>query len=391
MKNLVLKKITVAMLSGVLGISMFSGCGNANNSASDTSAVSGTSSASTSSSSSSSQEGDTEYEIKDGDFSLEECVKLPVYKGLKLTKTVYTVSDEYLDDYVSSLAGTVEVSDENAKVEEGNIVDIAYEGKIDGETFDGGSSDSYDLTIGSNTFIDGFEDGVIGMKKGEEKDLNLKFPDDYSASDYAGKDVVFHVTVNAIKTPEVQDDAWAETYSNGEYKTMAELRENIRGTIEENLDSNAEQTLKNDAWADVHNKTDFIILPQKYVDLGKELFLTLMETEAQTYGYSSTEEYFEAAGVDDASIEEYKQNYGESYAKSRLIAESILKAENIATDGDEVNAVYEELAESYGISVDEVMEQYGETRAYLYAICSVANDKIVEHADITEETEEYNG
>ena len=387
MKNSVIKRITVVMLSGVLGASLLVGCANKQSADGSSTSLS----ASSTTSSSSVQEGDNDYEIKDGDFSLAECVKLPEYKGMKLTKTVYEVSDEYVDTYIESLAQDVEVSDENATVEEGNTVDIAYEGKIDGETFDGGSSDSYDLIIGSNTFIDGFEDGLIGMKKGEEKDLNLKFPDDYSSSDYAGKDVVFHVTVNAIKTKEVQDDAWAESYSDGEYKTMKELREYIRSNIEENLASNAEQTLKSDAWTNVHNGTDFIILPQKYIDLGQELFLTLMETEAQTYGYSSADEYFEDAGVDDDDIEEYKQNYGISYAKSRLVAESILEAENIATDGDEINAVYDELAENYGITVDEMLEQYGETRAYLYAICSVANDKIVEYADITEKVEEYNG
>ena len=389
MKNSVIKSITIAMVSGTLGISMLAGCGSTSSSSSSTSSVSDASSAS--STSSSSQEGDTEYEIKDGDFTLDECIKLPEYKGLKLTKTVYTVSDEYLDTYVKSLAENVEVSDENAKVEEGNIVDIAYEGTIDGETFSGGSSDSYDLTIGSNTFIDGFEDGLIGMKKGEEKDLNLKFPDDYQVSDYAGKDVVFHVTINAIKTPEVQDDAWAEEYSDGEYKTMDELREHLRSDIKENLETSAEETLKNDAWADVYNKTDFIILPQKYIDKGRELFASIIESEAETYGYSTAEEYFEAAGLDEDQIEEYKQTYGESYAKSSLLSEAIFEAENIELDGKEVNAVYDDLAESYGISVDELMEQYGETRAYIYAICRVANDKIVEYADITEETEEYNG
>ncbi len=396
MKNSTVKKITAVMLSGILGMTMLAGCGDSGSSTSSTSSASSTSSTSetsaadASSTSSTSQEGDTDYEIKDGNFSLEECVKIPEYKGLELTKTVYTY-DDYVKYYIISLAETSEATDENTTVEKGYTVNIAYEGKIDGETFDGGSSDSYDLMIGSHSFIDGFEDGLVGMKKGEETDLNLKFPDDYSSTDVAGKDVVFHVTINSISVPETQDDAWVESYTDGEYTTMDDYREYLSNTVKESLESSSESALKNEAWSAVYNETDFIILPQSYIDQGGELFVSNVESQAETYGYSSVDEYYEAAGVSEDDVEEYKQEYAESYAKSRLMAEAVLDAEGIATDGDEINAMYDQLAQDNNMTLDELKEQYTEAYVYLYAVCTTVNDKLIEYANVTEKTEEYNG
>ena len=122
-------------------------------------------------------------------------------------KEVEQVTDD--DVQTAIMAETaVTMDDPDATVQKGDTADIAYVGKVDGKEFDGGSSDSYNLVIGSGTFIDGFEDGVIGMKTGETKDLNLKFPDSYQSTDLAGKDVVFTVTVNAFTRPAENIDGW---------------------------------------------------------------------------------------------------------------------------------------------------------------------------------------
>lgn len=317
---------------------------------------------------------------------------LPEYKGIELTKTNYTVSDGYVDQYFESLATTEEVEDEDAVVESGDIVNIAYEGTMDGEVFDGGSSDSYDLEIGSGTFIDGFEDGLIGLKKGEETDLSLQFPDPYENNpDYAGKDVVFHVTVNSISRYAEQDDDWVNTYTSGEYTSVDDFKAYLKESIESSLASNSESAVMNEAWTTVFNDTDFVKLMQSYIDDGKEQYDITLATEAATYGYESADEYIEASGITEEDAETYKENYAVSYAKSVIFAEAILEAEGIAADSDEVNAKYDELEEQNDTTIEELQEQYGEKYIYMYAVCAVANEIIADNADITETTEEYTG
>ena len=125
-------------------------------------------------------------------INLGDFVELGDYKGVDVTVTKAEVTDEMVDQYIQSVLDSNKNKEEvDRAVKDGDVVDIKYVGKKDGVEFDGGSSDSYELTIGSNTFIDGFEDGVIGMKKDETKELNLTFPEDYSNTDLAGADVVF--------------------------------------------------------------------------------------------------------------------------------------------------------------------------------------------------------
>lgn len=400
-EKIIMKKKAILITLGIFCLSAFAGCSGetADTSAESSSSVSGSSSvsessqgssASDSSSESASTSEEKEYEIISGDFTLEDCIVLPEYKGLELTNTVYVASEDYVDSYIETLAETQELTDADAEVQTGDTVNIAFEGKIDGETFDGGSSDSYDLTIGSGRFIDGFEDGLIGMKKGDETDLDLVFPEDYGNEEFNGKPVVFHVVINSISRPVEQDDAWVNEYTDGEFTTMKDFRADIEQQLNESLAANAKTTLYNNAWAEVYDNTEFLAAPEAYIAEGKEVFVSNAEAEAQSYGFASAEEYFEAAGLTGTDLSDYEQEYGESYALTRIMAEAILDAEGISTDGAEVNEVYEGLADSYGITLDELMEQYGESRTYLYAICTVANEVVVDYANVTEETEEYN-
>ncbi len=330
---------------------------------------------------------DAEYEIITGEYTLDECIELPEYSSIELTRTVYNISDEYIESYINSLADTEPVDDENAVVEEGDIANIAYEGTIDGETFDGGSSDSYDLTIGSGLFIDGFEDGLIGLKAGEETDLELVFPEDYYYTDYAGKEVVFHVTINSISRTIPQDDAWVSEYTAGEYETMEDYREYMKEYLEQIYSEQSESTLLSEAWEAVVDGTAFLKIPQSYLETGSSIYYITVEQEAEFYGYTSVEDYLDAMGVSDEVYDASMADYCDSYAKERLIGETILNIEGIALDGEEINSFYEEVAQVYGISIDELFEQIDENILYLYAVCTVANDVIVEYASISETTE----
>ena len=205
-------KLGVACLGVAL---LLCACGKGSANSTDTAAGSETESAAQSASESASE---TETETEDTnayayDYDVESLVKLGDYKGLTYTETDTSVSDEEVESQINSTL-TAHATPEQIKdraVEDGDTVNIDYEGKIDGETFEGGTASGASLTIGSDSFIDGFEDGLIGVKPGEKKTLNLKFPDDYKTNpDLAGKAVVFDVTVNYIEgddiVPELTDD-----------------------------------------------------------------------------------------------------------------------------------------------------------------------------------------
>lgn len=400
-----MKRITAILLTGVMIASVLSGCSSTSSeststseassvsSGTSTSEASSTSSSSSteSSSSSSSSSSDDEYEIITGDFTLDECVTLPDYKGVELTKTVYDVTEDYARQYVRSYMDTEEVTDADATVEDGDVVNIAYEGTIDGETFDGGSSDSYDLEIGSGLFIDGFEEGLIGLKAGEEIDLDLTFPDDYYETTLAGQAVSFHVTVNSISRYPELTDAWVEEYTSGEYTTVDDFVAYTLETLQESYESTSESDLYEDAWDAVYGEADFMKLPQEYIDNGEAAFDVLMELEATNYGYESAMDYLTAFGYSEEEAEEYmdssRTSYGENYAMNIIFAEALLEAEGIDTDGDKVNEMYDTLEENYGMTLDELKETYTEAWVYLYGICSVVNEVIVDYATVTEETQ----
>ncbi len=389
-----MKKLTAFFVFGALCVSLMSGCGSesaTSESASDDLVYNldyEYDSESTSDDSEYYLDYEYDYEIISGDFEVLDCIEMPEYTGIALSNITYVITDEYIDSYIAALADTEEVEDEDAVVENGDVVNISYEGSIDGELFDGGSSDSYDLEIGSGTFIDGFEDGLLGLMVGDEIDLELTFPEDYSYEDYAGVDVLFHVVIYSISRAAKQDDAWVAEYTDGTYETMDDFRAYVEEYLSESYDEQSEDDLYNDAWDAIYDEVVFNQIPKAYIDEGGELFLTVSESEAISYGLSSADEYFELLGLSEDDINEYKFSYAENYAMTRMFAEALLELEGIDLDGDEVNQVYNDVADNYEMTLDELMENYSETRIYLYGICYVANEVIVNNANITNETEE---
>ena len=225
----------------------------------------------------SNEENDTESEedttpIIEGDFQLVDCIALGNYKGLKLTRSVEEVTDQDVDLYLASLMDVEEVTDKDAEVQMYDTVNLAFEGTRDGVAFEGGTSSSYDLVIGSKSFIDGFEEGMIGMKVGESRDLNLTFPDDYKNSEeLRGAAVVFHVTVNKISRPEEISDAWVVEKTGNQYQTADEYRSYVRENLETNKQNTALQAMRQDAWSQIEEACEFLQLPSAYVEEGKEV------------------------------------------------------------------------------------------------------------------------
>lgn len=324
--------------------------------------------------------------ITEGDFALADCVKLGEYKGLKLTRSVEAVSEEDVDSYVASQMNVEEVTDAKATVQQGDTVNIAYEGTRDGVAFEGGTSSSYDLVIGSGRFIEGFEDGIIGMKAGESRDLDLTFPENYKTEDLRGAAVVFHVTVNKIsRAPELTDE-WVLENTDGEYTTAEEFRQFARDNLETNKQNSAMQAMRQDAWRQVEEGTEFLQLPRAYVEEGETEFESGVKQEA-AYSGMELDAYIEANGLSQEQYENRKEQYGRAAAKSRLMLDALQEAEGLSTEDEEYQEGLEKLAESYGVDADTLVASYGQNTVEQYIMTSRVLDRLLSYADITDETE----
>ncbi len=377
------KALLVLCLAAALAAA---GCGNKGK---DSSEATSTSSAETASSASSADSTSTSEEdttpLVDGDFELEDCITLCDYKGLKLTREVEAVTDEDVESYITSMMSPEVVTDASAVVEEGDTVNIDYEGTKDGVAFDGGTSTGYDLVIGSDSFIDGFEDGLIGMKAGESRDLDLTFPEDYQAEDLAGAAVVFHVTVNTISRVPDLTDAWVVANTDGEYTTAAEYRQNARENLETNNENTALQNLRQTVWTQLEENSTFKQLPSSYVEEGQTEFEDNVTQEASYYGYE-LEEYVENAGLTMDEYNSKKEQYGRSVAKSRLLLDALVQAEKVSTEDQEYKEALDTLAESYSMDADTLVDTYGQDTVEQYILTSLVLDRVIGYADVTDAT-----
>ncbi|MBQ9062594.1 MAG: FKBP-type peptidyl-prolyl cis-trans isomerase [Eubacterium sp.] len=306
--------------------------------------------------------------LAEDDVAVEDCITLGEYKGLKLTKEVTKITDDAVKSYAEDNLDTEEVTDENAVVQDGDIANIAYVGEKDGVAFDGGTSDSYDLEIGSGTFIDGFEDGVIGMKKGETKDLNLKFPDDYGSEELAGQEVVFHVTVNSISRTKELTDADLEA-----------ARTDLAAEYEEEANS----LMYTDAWQQIKDASEIKQIRKSKVDE----YLAQTEVELQSWIESlgmTKEQYLEEQGYTEEEYNKEMERYARDMAVEDLLVEALSKEEGISAEDQDYKDRLAKLAEDSGITEEELTEQAGEAAVYQYIMTERLMERIVSYAEVTE-------
>ena len=318
-----------------------------------------------------------------GEAALEDCIKVGDYKGLTLTKYITEVTDEDVDEYLSYQAYPVEIEDEDAELKAGDTATIDFVGTIDGEEFDDGTATDFDLEIGSGMFIEGFEDGLIGMKKGETKELDLVFPEDY-LEDLAGKPVVFTVTVKAIKqVPEMNDD-WAKENSGGEAETMEEYRNSIREQLEEENEKNADYDLKNDAWTQVLDASEVFQLPEDELEKYREDIRMSFDKEAEMYEMTR-DEYLEEFGMTQEDFDEYCEVTARNCVKGQMAAQFIMDSEDITKESDEYRQAVDSLTEMYGMSEQDVRDEYGDVSTDQYLMTEAVAIYLVENASVTEE------
>lgn len=318
------------------------------------------------------------------ELGLDKFIVLGEYKGISLEKIVDKVTDEEIENEIKyRLSETAKEVDKKEAVKEGDITNIDYEGKIKGVAFDRGSAKGEDLTIGSGQFIDGFEDGVIGMKAGESKDIKVTFPKDYTNAELAGKEAVFTVKVNSIKRAESKiSDKWVR--ENTEYKTVKEYKEGIRKEKEEANELSAQGTLEGLAWQKVVEASTPLLFQKKDVDEGAAAYKSQSETYASYMG-QDLETYLSSIGSSKEALDKEAEAYGRNLAYQKLVLRAIIAKEGMTTEDEEYKTKLDDLVKESGVENYEALLQMAsaeeiEQTVQLRRILPI----IVENAKITE-------
>lgn len=314
-------------------------------------------------------------------IDVEKCVTLGDYKGVTVEKTIQSVTDEDVQNEIDNALANYPVEVDQA-AKEGDTVNIDYVGKIDGEEFDGGSDQGADLKLGSGKFIDGFEDGLVGARKGETRTLNLTFPED-STQDLAGKAVEFTVTVNAVKEPLSEPtDQWVADNIEG-YDNIADYKAGIRSEQEENNEQTAENQVRYAAWTQVIDNCTINEYPETLVEVGKKLYEQQVETYAK-YAGMELDAYIESSGLTQEEYQSNMEEYGKNVAAQALVCQAICDKEGFAIGDDDYQKALQDMLTEYGCTEDELIQTYGQDNVEQSIMLNRVSNLILENANVTE-------
>ena len=282
------------------------------------------------------------------EYDVESMVKLGEYKGLTYTETDVSVSDDEVESQINSTLtahATAEQITDRA-VEDGDTVNIDFEGKIDGKTFDGGTASGASLTIGSGTFIDGFEDGLIGVKPGDKTTLKLKFPDEYKTNtDLAGKDVTFDVTVNYIKgddiVPELDDD-FVKGLNIDDVSNVKEYRAYVKSQLQANKESEAEKSKQSELLQQAVDNAEIKEIPEELVTQYATQYTDYYKQYASYFGLKLSDFLTQYMNQTEEEFNQSAEDYGKERAGYMLVVSAIAKAEKV-----DVDALYDEKVAQY--------------------------------------------
>ena len=287
-------------------------------------------------------------------------VELGQYKGVEVTKVETEVTDEDVANELKKIqeqnSRTISVAERAVK--DGDMTVIDFEGFVDGEAFEGGKGENYPLTIGSHSFIDNFEDQIIGMNIGDEKEINVTFPEEYHAEELKGKPATFKVKVNEIKEkqlPELDDD-FAQDVSD--FDTMDAYKESLVKQIADRKANEAKVKKEDEAMEKIIEAAKMDI-PEAMVDTQVNRMAEDFARRLQQQGLS-IEQYFQYTGMTAQKVLEDMKPEALTRIKSRLVLEAIVKAENIEVSEDEVNAELQKMADMYKMELSQIKEFMGE-------------------------------
>ena len=281
-------------------------------------------------------------------------VKIDGYKGIEVEKETVKVEDSEVDAEIDRVRErNARITDiEDRAAENGDIVNIDFDGYCDGVPFDGGKAEGHELTLGSKSFIDGFEDQIVGKNIGDEFDVNVTFPEDYHAKELAGKPAVFKVKLNSIKVKELPaaDDELATMAS--EFDTLAEYKADIKAKITERKESAAYREVENKLIEALVDKLEADI-PECMFDEEVDNLVRDMDSNLRMQGLD-LQTYLKYTGMNMDSVRAEMRPRAISQVKTRLALEKIAEIENIEATEDDVNEEFEKIAKAYGMEVDEV-------------------------------------
>ncbi|WP_333953618.1 trigger factor [Clostridioides difficile] len=276
------------------------------------------------------------------------------YKGIEIAKVENTVSDENVDaklqEMVEKNARLVSVEDK--ALEDGDTAIIDFEGFENGVAFDGGKGENYNLVIGSNTFIPGFEEQLVGKKAGEEVEVNVTFPEEYHSQDLAGKPVVFNVKINDVKVKELStlDDEFAKDTS--EFDSLDELKADVRAKLEEEAKNRADAETRNSVVEKIAENTE-IEIPEVMIQHQIDNMLNELNYQLQYQGFG-LQQLLEMTGRTMEELREERKEDAKKLVKSSLVLEAITKAEGIEATEEEFKAELEKMASAYNMEVEKI-------------------------------------
>ena len=280
-------------------------------------------------------------------------VKLGEYKGLSAEKPSVEVSDEDVEKKLQQMrernARLVSVERE---AQNGDTAVIDFEGKKDGVPFDGGKGESYPLELGSGSFIPGFEEQIVGMKAGEEKDIDVTFPEDYQAEELAGQPVVFSIKLHEVKAKDMPelDDEFAKDVS--EFDTLEELKADLRKKEEESREASAKQAFENNLMELVAENMECDI-PEAMVENQARRVVDDYKMQVQSQGMRFAD-YLQMTGMKEADLLDSAKEPALRQLRGSLALEAIIKAEGIESTEEEVDAEMQKMADQYGLSLEDV-------------------------------------
>lgn len=300
--------------------------------------------------------------IFEATVTVEPEVKLGDYRGLEIEKQETELSDDELQEAIDHSLGHLAemVVKEDGVVENGDTVNIDFSGSVDGEEFEGGQAEGYDLEIGSGSFIPGFEEQLEGMKVDEEKDVVVTFPEEYHAEELAGKEATFKTKVNEIKfkeVPELTDEIANEL--DAEANTVDEYKENLRKRLAEQKATDAENVEKEEAITKATDNTT-IDIPEAMVNTELDRMVSEFAQRIQQQGLD-LQTYFQFSGQDESQLREQMKDDAEQRVKTNLTLTAIAEAEKIEATDEDIDKELEKMSKQFNISVEDIKNTLGNT------------------------------
>ena len=318
--------------------------------------------------------------------TLKPEVKLGDYKGLEVTRQETEVTDEEIEEQLQERqkAFAEMVVKEDGTVENGDTIKLDFEGFVDGEAFEGGKAEQYDLEIGSGSFIPGFEEQLVGLKQGEEKDVEVNFPEEYHAAELAGKPAVFKVKVHEIKAKEVPelDDELAKEIDE-EVESLDALRAKLKETTLEEKKAASETALRDDL-VEAAARNAEVDIPEVMVNSEVDRMMGEFEQRLQMQGMN-LELYFQFSGQNEEALRTQMNDDAQNRVRVSLVLEAIGKAENVEVAEEDINAELEKMSEQFGMDVEQIKKTLGGTSVLENDLRFTKTvELLVENAKITE-------